>query len=160
MTRISFTASACMLTLGLAFAGKAAEVRRISSIGWWNFYGEVEETSLRGKFCTYDVSRLTCAHGAGGVGTDGGETYEGRFVNGEPDGYGTYVNDSFDYVGTFKQGRFHGHGVVTCVRNGRQFEGTFVDGKLSGQAEPPSTINRGTQILHGEDNSRWYELCN
>jgi len=158
MTRISSTASAWLLALCLAFAGKAAEVQRISSHGWWEFEGELEETSLRGKFCAYFDSRVTCAHGIGSVGTDGGETYEGRFVNGDLDGNGTYVNDAFDYVGAFKQGRFHGHGVVTCA-SGRRFEGEFVDGKLIGQAEPPSTIDRGTRILRGEDDNRWYELC-
>jgi hypothetical protein len=67
----------------------------------------------------------------------GEEDYTGTFVHGEMQGPGTYENDYYSYVGDFKDGRFDGHGVLTCDFVGlpsdrHKYEGMFVDGKMKG----------------------------
>jgi len=74
-----------------------------------------------------------CAHGFGRVGEDRGKYYEGTFVHGCPDGFGTYETDVFTYVGGLKMGRFHGHGKMTCIDDSRSFEGEFVNDTFSGK---------------------------
>src|SRR5262245_58027164 len=83
--------------------------------------------------------------------TDGGEIYCGGWANGAPEGRGTYENDELKYVGESKNGRFEGKGVVTCYRRDREFEGTFIDGKLDGKPIYPWY---GSKIL-----LRFYNLC-
>jgi hypothetical protein len=162
--RISSAVLVCVATLLFSWGPKAAEAS-FGSGDNWHYGGEVAETPLRGKFCTYIDSRLACAQGRGGVGTDGGEIYQGEFVNGEPEGYGEYENDLYSYVGSFKHGRFKGYGELTCSFSNRQFRGVFADGKLTGQAdstmrtEPAPSSSTGAVILWPKDDALWLKLC-
>jgi hypothetical protein len=74
-----------------------------------------------------------CAHGFGHLFEERGKEYEGTFVHGCPDGFGTYQTDEFTYVGGLKMGRFNGHGKMTCFGDSRVFEGEFVDDTFAGK---------------------------
>jgi len=81
------------------------------------------------------------------VSTEGGEDYDGEWGKSGPDGLGTYVNDGLEYVGEFKNGRFHGRGKVTCIHpEYREFEGTFVDGSMD-EGRVISNPGSGSKIL-------------
>ena len=115
-----------------------SDVHELGSPDYWYYKGELEArpSSVQprplaagtGAYCDDSY----CAHGSGRLGTDGGLSYEGTFVDGRMDGFGTYSDDSIDYVGRFKEGQPHGQGTLTCP-DGRRFEGVFADGWLSGK---------------------------
>ena len=86
------------------------------------------------RYCIDDQ----CAHGVGHLGSDGGWTYRGSFVEGYMEGVGDLSTDYYEYIGRFKGGRPHGHGVLTCFK-GKSFEGDWINGALAGV---PTGINR------------------
>jgi hypothetical protein len=112
------------------------EIHHIGRPDHWSYTGEVEVRpssiearpwgATSGPYC--DVSY--CAHGFGQLATDPVMEYEGTFVHGRMDGFGTYVDDVVKYVGGFKQGQFYG-AKLTCLDDGRLFEGTFAGDKLA-----------------------------
>lgn len=61
-----------------------------------------------------------------------GNTYEGGFVDGKMNGFGTYtfVNGQ-KYVGNFKDGKYHGKGTL-FFPTGEKYEGYFKDDKFNG----------------------------
>ena len=74
--------------------------------------------------------------------------YEGEYVDGKWDGYGTYTWPSGQkYEGEWKEGKYNGHGKLT-YSNDTVFEGTFVDGKKDGDGT--YTLTDGTVI-----NEKW-----
>jgi hypothetical protein len=116
----------------------AAEIKQIQGGGdSWSYEGEVEAKPAATAACmnTPNCSQYCdahyCAHGSGSLGTDGGLVYKGSFVHGRFEGFGHYETDFYDYDGEFKQGKFDGHGVLTCLRGG-YYDGTFVAGAIPG----------------------------
>ncbi|XP_067686605.1 alsin-like isoform X2 [Haliotis asinina] len=63
-------------------------------------------------------------------------TYSGSWLNGKLHGYGELKwNDGRTYIGMFKQGLQHGHGVMTIPKGNNStvcMEGEWKDGKLNG----------------------------
>lgn len=82
---------------------------------------------LRGSYegeCTKDE----IAHGKGEA--KGADSYVGTFVNGWPEGKGSYVwENGAKLEGTFKRGVANGQGTYVSAK-GVRYEGDFVDGKL------------------------------
>ena len=78
------------------------------------------------------------AQGAGEVITkqySDGSVYEGTFVNGQPDGTGTYrLTNGYEYTGDWKAGQIIGQGVAHYP-NGSVYEGAFVDSKPQGKGK-------------------------
>ena len=82
---------------------------------------------LRGYY-EGDCDKNETAHGHGEA--KGADTYVGTFVNGWPEGKGTYTwENGARLEGTFKHARAHGRGVYVSAM-GVRYEGEFVDGKL------------------------------
>eukprot|EP00742_Colponemidia_sp_Colp-10_P007350 GILJ01007911.1.p1 GENE.GILJ01007911.1~~GILJ01007911.1.p1 ORF type:complete len:1031 (-),score=134.64 GILJ01007911.1:150-3242(-) len=70
--------------------------------------------------------------GEGKVCFAGGNWFEGKIVQGRPDGKGKERRrDGSVYTGEFKDGMYHGHGLLTAP-NGVKTEGEFQDGVLCG----------------------------
>lgn len=60
----------------------------------------------------------------------GQDFYDGDFVNGVPNGQGTYVwSDGDKYVGQFKDGKAHGNGVM-IYSNGTRKQGVWENNRL------------------------------
>jgi hypothetical protein len=89
----------------------------------------VKDGYLRGAY-EGDCDDSETAHGHGEA--KGANTYVGEFVNGWPEGKGTYTwENGARLEGTFKRGRADGPGVYVSAK-GVRYEGRFVDGKLDG----------------------------
>ena len=59
--------------------------------------------------------------------------YEGQYLNGEPNGQGTYTYTyGGKYVGEFKDGKKHGQGTYTFA-SGNKYVGEVKDDKMHGQ---------------------------
>ena len=70
--------------------------------------------------------------------------YEGEYKNQIPNGLGTFYSDEkddFKYTGQFKDGKFHGQGVLT-KGNGDSYQGEYKNGLIHG---------RGTYLYRGGD---------
>lgn len=63
-----------------------------------------------------------------------GDIYDGEFVNGMPDGWGTFQTKDFKYNGAFSNGLYEGDGEIE-YSNGNRFKGTFRKGKRCGYGE-------------------------
>jgi hypothetical protein len=67
-----------------------------------------------------------------------GDSYEGNFVIGKYDGFGTYIDVSEDakYIGGWKDGKFHGKGKLTFGAKSkypnRYYDGDWINGKQHG----------------------------
>lgn len=60
----------------------------------------------------------------------GADSYVGYFVNGKPNGKGTYSWANGSHLdGTFKEGKAHGKGIYVSAK-GIRYEGEFIDGKF------------------------------
>jgi len=163
---LAFFASAWTL---VAFPGVeciASEVRDISYDDDWYYKGEVElrpdfaVTCRSGGLCAEYCSDGYCAHGNGSLGTDGSVDYTGTFVHGRLEGSGSLVDDSFKYVGGFNHGMFDGHGELTCYSYpGRQFKGTFVQGKLIGESEVARPSEGETAQTPNDLLNYWRHQC-
>ena len=82
---------------------------------------------LRGHY-EGDCDKSEIAHGQGEA--KGADTYVGTFVNGWPEGKGTYTwENGARLEGSFKKGKANGPGVYVSAK-GVRYEGDFVDGKL------------------------------
>ena len=56
--------------------------------------------------------------------------YEGDWTNGEPDGSGTIKYDcGYTFKGEFKEGKAHGHGVLTSPTGSIIYDGQYEDGE-------------------------------
>jgi hypothetical protein len=131
---VAASAGVLAWSLLLAFACLGADSR---TLRWGDESGYSGEVEARANTVAPCMGRLVCdysycAHGFGSFSTDGGLWYEGTFVHGCMDGSGTYETDLYRYVGAFKRGKFHGHGVLTCFV-GPRLEGDFVEGTFSGK---------------------------
>ena len=61
--------------------------------------------------------------------------YEGYFLNGKRHGEGTYYwngNNHLKYVGEWKEGNYHGHGIMYYV-DGSRYDGPWVNDKMHGE---------------------------
>ena len=88
----------------------------------------VKDGYLRGAY-EGDCDDSETAHGHGEA--KGANTYIGDFVNGWPEGKGTYTwENGARLEGTFKKGVANGPGVYVSAK-GVRYEGQFVNGKLS-----------------------------
>jgi hypothetical protein len=84
---------------------------------------------LRGGGYEGECDESEVAHGRGEA--KGADAYVGDFVNGWPEGKGTYTwENGARLEGTFKKGRANGPGVYVSAK-GVRYEGQFVDGKLA-----------------------------
>jgi hypothetical protein len=63
-----------------------------------------------------------------------GDIYDCEFVNGKPDGYGTFQTKDFKYTGSFSNGLYEGEGEIE-YSNGNKFKGKFLKGKRYGYGE-------------------------
>ncbi|MDJ1170127.1 MORN motif-containing protein [Roseofilum sp. BLCC_M154] len=69
-----------------------------------------------------------------------GDRYQGNFVDGQPNGQGTYISlEGSRYEGNFLNGQPHGQGVFIRADDTR-FEGVFQNGTLTGTANRPGKI--------------------
>jgi hypothetical protein len=126
----------------------------------WHYRGEsVGRHNITGTKSGPFCDNSFCAVGYGELGTDYGWWYFGNFVDGLFEGSGEFQGDFYTYVGQFKAGKFHGHGVLTCL-DGQYFEGNFVenvmigDYKLSKDPNPSTRRFDGLKLSHGD-----YEPC-
>jgi hypothetical protein len=95
---------------------------------------------LRG-FYEGDCDKNEAAHGHGEA--KGADTYVGDFVNGWPEGKGTYTwENGARLEGTFKRGRANGSGVYVSAK-GVRYEGEFVDGKLEALKPEDCPVTQG-----------------
>ncbi len=96
---------------------------------------------LRGGGYEGDCTKDEVAHGQGEA--KGADTYVGTFVNGWPEGKGTYTwENGARLEGTFKRGRAEGPGVYVSAK-GVRYEGKFVDGKLEGLKPQDCPVTQG-----------------
>ena len=82
-----------------------------------------------------------------GISLSNDELFEGLFVNGkrEKGVLSTYAGET--YMGGFKNGRAHGHGIKT-LKDNTKLEGFFTDGKLQGKGTIlVGDINVATQLF-------------
>jgi hypothetical protein len=87
----------------------------------------VKNGYLRGSY-EGDCDDSETAHGHGEA--KGADTYVGEFVNGWPEGKGTYTwENGARLEGTFKKGVANGPAVYISAK-GVRYEGEFVNGRL------------------------------
>jgi hypothetical protein len=95
---------------------------------------------LRGSY-EGDCDKSEIAHGQGEA--KGADTYVGTFVNGWPEGKGTYTwENGARLEGTFKRGKADGPGVYVSAK-GVRHEGKFVDGKLDALKPQDCPVTQG-----------------
>lgn len=88
-----------------------------------------------------DCDKSETAHGHGEA--KGADTYVGDFVNGWPEGKGTYTWENGGRLeGTFKRGRAHGPGIYVSAK-GVRYERDFVDGKLETSKPEDCPVTQG-----------------
>ncbi len=64
-----------------------------------------------------------------------GDTYDGQFVAGVPEGEGKRIwADGRTYQGTWQNGKRQGNGVITLA-NGNQYEGWFRANEMHGKGQ-------------------------
>jgi hypothetical protein len=86
----------------------------------------VTDSQLRGRYT--GECRGSKAYGWGK--TIGQDTYEGEFIDGVPNGKGTYVwRDGDKYVGQVRNGKAHGQGVMIYA-NGTTRSGLWQNNRL------------------------------
>ena len=96
---------------------------------------------LRGGGYEGDCDENEVAHGQGEA--KGADTYVGTFVNGWPEGTGTYTWESGARLeGRFKRGKADGPGVYVSAK-GVRYEGEFVDGKLATLKREDCPVTQG-----------------
>jgi hypothetical protein len=96
---------------------------------------------LRGGGYEGDCDKHEVAHGHGEA--KGADTYVGDFVNGWPEGKGTYTwENGARLEGTFKKGRADGPGVYVSAK-GVRYEGEFADGKLETLKREDCPVTQG-----------------
>ncbi len=100
----------------------------------WYYDGEVSRDSGKRGECHYPhcpyCSNGFCAHGVGDLSHDGSWDYVGSFADGVFHGEGTFNGDHYSYVGGFEHGEFHGYGVLLCCG---KLEGKFTHGRFPGR---------------------------
>ena len=100
----------------------------------------VKDGYLRGAY-EGDCDDNEVAHGHGEA--KGANTYIGDFVNGWPEGKGTYTwENGARLEGTFKKGVANGPGVYVSAK-GVRYEGNFVDGKLETMKREDCPVTQG-----------------
>ena len=88
-------------------------------------------------------------HGFGKIELPCESAYEGMFKNDLPDGPGTYSTLEYDFQGHFIEGRMNGEECVCSWKNGRKYEGSYVNDKKEGYGEfewPNGKIYKGGWI--------------
>lgn len=100
---------------------------------------------LRGNY-EGDCDQSETAHGRGEA--KGADTYVGDFVNGWPEGKGTYTwENGARLEGAFKRGRANGPGVYVSAK-GVRYDGVFVDGKLAALKPEDCPVTAGPLTCH------------
>jgi hypothetical protein len=133
--RLALVGAALALALALATAASARGEIRCLHGDCKNGYGTAEIADARTTRGTWVQGYR---HGYGLEETaDGKEIWQGAFANGSLNGPAVYITlreRIAYYVGSWKDGRFHGYGVyVTTI--GARFSGEYVDGLWQGQGE-------------------------
>jgi len=142
-------AIAMLTTMAAPLSAEERVVRMLSYNDDWYYRGESLggyeiPATLSGPFCEGSF----CADGSGSLGTDYSWWYDGNFVAGLFEGAGELTNDFFTYVGEFKRGEFHGHGILKCL-DGAYFEGSFINGKMIGEFKRAPGENAPSQQFSG-----------
>jgi hypothetical protein len=96
--------------------------------------GYIELSMVDGRGWRYEGQSRNCLpHGRGKyVDLDDGETYDGEWVDGEPQGHGTsHYSNGNKAVGTFWKGELSGYGEMT-FQSGDRYIGYWLEGKWHG----------------------------
>lgn len=95
---------------------------------------------LRGSY-EGDCDKNEIAHGQGEA--KGADAYVGSFVNGWPEGKGTYTWEKGGRLeGMFRKGKANGPGVYVSAK-GVRYEGEFVDGRLKELKPEDCPVTKG-----------------
>ena len=89
------------------------------------------------------------------VNLDGGVKYQGKLLNGLPNGHGTltWPNGDF-YEGSFKLGKRHGYGKRVNM-DGSEYTGDYFEDKPHGRGKDLLNLTCFGRALHLE---RWREI--
>lgn len=121
----------CFLVSAVVAAPALAHDCRVRDVGGY----------LRGGGYEGDCDENEIAHGHGEARS--ADTYVGEFVNGWPEGKGTYTwENGARLEGTFKKGVANGPGVYVSAK-GVRYEGKFVAGKLEALKPEDCPVTRG-----------------
>ena len=126
-----------LVLVGFLFVSSASagDVRLTDGHDNWYYDGEVGRDSGKRGECHYPhcpyCSSGFCAHGVGDLSHDGSWDYVGSFADGVFHGEGTFNSDHYSYVGGFEHGEFHGYGVLLCYCG--KLEGKFTHGRFPGR---------------------------
>ena len=120
----AFVACAAMASAAVAHD---CRVRDIAGYLKGNYEGECNKNEI--------------AHGQGEA--KGADSYVGTFVDGWPEGKGTYVwENGAKLDGTFKRGLAHGPGVYVSAK-GVRYEADFADGRLTASKAEDCPVTPG-----------------
>ena len=118
------------------------------------------------KFPSLNMARCGCAvngarTGVGQMHYTDGDYFEGRFINDNREGVGTYVyhRDKRIYRGLYVADRQHDTKGVMIWKDGTIYSGAFVQGKRSGKGMisfPKSNVRYEGQLLEGKYHGRGF----
>lgn len=85
-----------------------------------------------------------------------GSIYEGMFKIDLPDGPGKYMTSEYEFTGNFKEGKMNGENCVCVWKNGRKYQGSYVNDKKEGYGQfewPNGKVYKGgwkSNRMHGK----------
>ena len=82
--------------------------------------------TFEGKFINGDLNGK-------GIYKNGKIYYKGDFIKNERNGIGDLTTENYHYIGEFKNNKFEGKGEIDFFEDGQKYEGTFSDNKINGK---------------------------